>query len=48
LEVDEMNHFEKDVQSKNNDVKDSVLAFGTGFATFAVIYIIAQIFALLP
>ncbi|TDM13091.1 YqzM family protein [Macrococcus lamae] len=43
-----MNHFEHDVQSKNNDVKDSVLAFGTGLGAFATIYIIAQIFELLP
>ncbi|TDL98159.1 YqzM family protein [Macrococcus brunensis] len=42
-----MNHFEHDVQSKNNDVKDSLLAMGTGFGAFAAIYIIAQIFNLL-
>lgn len=42
-----MNHFEKDVQSKNNDVQDSGLAFGIGFGAFATIYIIAQIFSLL-
>ncbi|GGB04503.1 YqzM family protein [Macrococcus hajekii] len=42
-----MNHFEQDVQSKNNDVKDSVYAMGIGFGAFATIYIIAQIFALL-
>ncbi|KAA1040056.1 YqzM family protein [Macrococcus equipercicus] len=43
-----MNHFEHDVQSKNNDVKDSMLAFGIGLGTFSAIYIIAQIFDLLP
>lgn len=41
-----MNLFEKDVQSKNNDVKDSALAFVIGFGAFATIYIIAQVFSL--
>lgn len=42
-----MNHFEQDVQSKNNDVQDSGLAFGVGLGAFATIYIIAQIFEIL-
>ena len=41
-----MNKFEKNVQSKNNDVIDSGLAFVVGFAAFTVIYIIAQIFGI--
>lgn len=41
-----MNHFEKNTQSKNNDVQDSGYAFLFGFGGFATIYIIAQIFDL--
>ena len=39
-----MNKFEKHVQSKNNDIIDSGLAFVVGFAGLTVIYVIAQIF----
>ncbi|SFK58295.1 YqzM family protein [Salinicoccus halodurans] len=39
-----MNKFEKHVQSKNNDVIDSGLAFVVGFLGLTVIYVIAQIF----
>ncbi|TDM04393.1 YqzM family protein [Macrococcus carouselicus] len=42
-----MNHFEHDVQSKNNDVGDSINALLVGFGAFTTIYIIAQIFELL-
>ncbi|RXK19409.1 YqzM family protein [Macrococcus sp. DPC7161] len=41
-----MNLFEKNVQSKNNDVHDSGMAFMFAFGGFATIYIIAQIFDL--
>jgi hypothetical protein len=41
-----MNKFEKNVQSKNNDVIDAGLAFIVGFVALAVIYIIPQIFAI--
>ncbi|CAD2078339.1 YqzM family protein [Jeotgalicoccus meleagridis] len=41
-----MNKFEKNVQSKNNDVIDSGLGFIVGFIAFAVIYIIPQVFAI--
>lgn len=39
-----MNKFEKQVQSKNNDVVDAGLAFVVGFVGLAAIYIIAQAF----
>ncbi|CAM4140425.1 YqzM family protein [Lacicoccus alkaliphilus] len=39
-----MNKFEKNVQSKNNDVVDSGLAFVVGFLGLTVIYVIAQVF----
>lgn len=41
-----MNKFQKNVQSKNNDVIDAGLAFVVGFVSLAVIYIIAQVFAI--
>lgn len=41
-----MNKFQKNVQSKNNDVIDAGLAFVVGFVGLAVIYIIAQVFAI--
>ncbi|GGI40118.1 YqzM family protein [Mammaliicoccus stepanovicii] len=44
-----MNRFEgENTQGRNNDVKDSGFGFGVGFLFFAVIYIIAQVFGLLP
>ncbi|KAB7708712.1 YqzM family protein [Bacillus aerolatus] len=36
-----MNEFEKDVQTKRNDVVDSGVAFVASFAFFAIIFIIA-------
>ncbi|MEE1108009.1 YqzM family protein [Macrococcoides canis] len=42
-----MNQFEKNVQSKNNDVQDSGYALLFAFGGFATIYIIAQIFDLI-
>ncbi|CAM3433324.1 YqzM family protein [Nosocomiicoccus ampullae] len=39
-----MNKFEKNVQSKNNDVIDSGLAFLVGILGFTAIYVIAQVF----
>ncbi|QQD85526.1 MULTISPECIES: YqzM family protein [Jeotgalicoccus] len=42
-----MNKFEKNVQSKNNDVIDSGLGFIVGFIGFTVIYIIPQIFSII-
>ncbi|MDK6862576.1 MULTISPECIES: YqzM family protein [Nosocomiicoccus] len=39
-----MNKFEKNVQSKNNDVIDSGLAFLVGLLGFTAVYVIAQIF----
>ncbi|CAM4178145.1 YqzM family protein [Jeotgalicoccus halotolerans] len=41
-----MNKFEKNVQSKNNDVIDAGLAFIVGFVAFTVIYVIPQVFAI--
>lgn len=41
-----MNKFEKNVQSKNNDVIDSGLAFIVGFVALTVIYVIAQVFGI--
>lgn len=41
-----MNKFEKNVQSKNNDVIDSGLAFIVGFLALTVIYVIAQVFGI--
>lgn len=44
-----MNRFEgKNTQGRNNDVKDSGFGFIIAFSFFAVIYIIAQVFSLLP
>ncbi|MGO1922525.1 MAG: YqzM family protein [Jeotgalicoccus sp.] len=41
-----MNKFEKNVQSKNNDVIDAGLAFVVGFVALTVIYVIPQVFAI--
>lgn len=38
-----MNEFEKDVQTKRNDVIDSGMGFVVSFVFFAAIFIIAQI-----
>ena len=38
-----MNEFEKDPQSKNNDVIDSALAFIFSFGFFVLIYVIGAI-----
>ncbi|WP_020008489.1 YqzM family protein [Salinicoccus albus] len=39
-----MNKFEKNVQSKNNDIIDSGMGFIVGFVGLSAIYIIAQVF----
>ena len=39
-----MNKFEKNVQSKNNDIIDSGMGFIVGFVGLSVIYIVAQVF----
>ncbi|WP_091772637.1 YqzM family protein [Piscibacillus halophilus] len=39
-----MNEFEKDVQSKNNDVVDSIKGFSLSFIFFFVIFFIGTIF----
>lgn len=39
-----MNKFEKNVQSKNNDVVDSGLAFVVGFLGLTAIYVIGHAF----
>ncbi|WP_027963492.1 YqzM family protein [Halalkalibacillus halophilus] len=41
-----MNDFEKDVQSKNNDVVDSIKGFGFSFIFFFVIFFIGTIFTI--
>ena len=38
-----MNTFEKDVQSKNNDVSDSAVGFIASFGFFATMFIIATV-----
>ncbi|WP_082684136.1 YqzM family protein [Lentibacillus amyloliquefaciens] len=38
-----MNDFENDVQSKNNDVVDSIKGFGFAFIFFVVIFAIGAI-----
>ncbi|MEC5422195.1 YqzM family protein [Virgibacillus sp. C22-A2] len=38
-----MNEFEKDVQSKNNDVVDSIMGFGFSFVFFALIFAIGVV-----
>ncbi|WP_018923695.1 YqzM family protein [Salsuginibacillus kocurii] len=35
------NEFEKDVQSKRNDLNDSIVAFVVSFGFFATIFVIA-------
>ncbi|GAB4073386.1 hypothetical protein GCM10028778_09070 [Barrientosiimonas marina] len=37
-----MNDFEKDVQSKNNDVVDSIKGFGFSFVFFVLIFAIGS------
>ncbi|GEL78339.1 YqzM family protein [Tenuibacillus multivorans] len=39
-----MNEFENDVQSKNNDVVDSIKGFSLSFIFFLVIFFIGTIF----
>jgi len=41
-----MNEFEKDPQSKNNDVIDAGLGFIFSFAFFVLIYVIGAIISL--
>jgi hypothetical protein len=38
-----MNEFEKDVQTKTNDVIDSGIGFVVSFVFFAAIFIVAQV-----
>jgi hypothetical protein len=38
-----MNEFETDVQSKNNDVSDSIMGFAFSFVFFIVIFAIGAI-----
>ncbi|MGN1386764.1 MAG: YqzM family protein [Bacillus sp. (in: firmicutes)] len=38
-----MNPFEKDVQSKTNDVSDSAIGFIVSFGFFATMFIIATV-----
>ncbi|HLS07626.1 YqzM family protein [Lentibacillus sp.] len=38
-----MNEFEKDVQSKNNDVVDSIKGFGFSFIFFVLIFAIGTV-----
>ncbi|MFB4211888.1 YqzM family protein [Shouchella sp. 1P09AA] len=38
-----MNHFEKDVQDKANDIVPSIVGFVASFGFFALIFIIANI-----
>ncbi|AYC29683.1 YqzM family protein [Paenisporosarcina cavernae] len=38
-----MNEFEKNVQTKRNDVIDSGIGFGVSFGFFALIFIIATV-----
>ncbi|HLR66511.1 YqzM family protein [Virgibacillus alimentarius] len=38
-----MNEFENDVQSKNNDVSDSIIGFVTSFVFFVVLFAIGAI-----
>ncbi|RPF55571.1 YqzM family protein [Aquisalibacillus elongatus] len=42
-----MNEFEKDVQSKNNDVVDSIKGFSFSFIFFFVIFFIGTIFTVI-
>ncbi len=42
----DVNDFEKDVQSKNNDVVDSIKGFGFSFIFFFVIFFIGTIFTI--
>ncbi|MFD2637498.1 YqzM family protein [Piscibacillus salipiscarius] len=39
-----MNEFENDVQSKNNDVVDSIKGFSFSFIFFLVIFFIGTVF----
>ncbi|GGB28908.1 YqzM family protein [Virgibacillus dakarensis] len=38
-----MNEFENDVQSKNNDVVDSIKGFGFSFVFFVLIFVIGVV-----
>lgn len=40
-----MNEFEKDVQSKNNDVSDSIMGFTFSFLFFFLIFAIGVTFS---
>lgn len=42
-----MNEFEKDVQSKNNDVVDSIKGFTLSFVFFLLIYVIGATISVL-
>jgi len=42
-----MNQFEQDVQSKNNDVVDSVKGFTFSFLFFIIIYVLGAIISLI-
>lgn len=42
-----MNEFEKDVQSKNNDVVDSIKGFTFSFLFFVIIYAIGAFISLI-
>ncbi|MBR7553347.1 YqzM family protein [Allobacillus sp. GCM10007491] len=39
-----MNEFEQEVQSKNNDVVDSIKGFGFSFLFFFIIFFIGTVF----
>jgi len=38
-----VNEFENDVQSKNNDVSDSIIGFGVSFVFFVAIFVIGAV-----
>ncbi|WP_217586762.1 YqzM family protein [Lentibacillus saliphilus] len=42
-----MNEFEQDVQSKNNDVVDSIKGFGFSFVFFVLIFTIGVIISVI-
>ena len=42
-----MNEFEKNVQSKTNDVSDSIMGFVVSFGFFATMFIIAMVIQLI-
>ena len=45
--VDSMNEFEKNVQSKTNDVSDSIVGVTVSFGFFATMFIIAVVIQLI-